>query len=182
MELALAEARAAADEGEVPVGAVALIAGRVVAARHNEREGTAGPHGARRDAGTARCRCHGGWMAAFRSHPGRHTRTLPHVRRGARGSQGRADRVRGQRPTGGCVRDALQPVFRSATQPRARRHGRCQRSRVRGSVDVVLLGEADRSACPPGGVHLGRPHVMTSPELVTAGAVRLSKGSSGPSF
>jgi tRNA(adenine34) deaminase len=43
MELAIAEARAAADEGEVPVGAVALIAGRVVAARHNEREGTADP-------------------------------------------------------------------------------------------------------------------------------------------
>ena len=38
MVLALVEARAAADEGEVPVGAVTLIAGRVVAARHNERE------------------------------------------------------------------------------------------------------------------------------------------------
>ena len=38
MDLALVEARAASDEGEVPVGAVTLIAGRVVAARHNERE------------------------------------------------------------------------------------------------------------------------------------------------
>ena len=43
MELALAEARLAADEGEVPVGAVTLIDGRVVAARHNEREGQADP-------------------------------------------------------------------------------------------------------------------------------------------
>jgi tRNA(adenine34) deaminase len=38
MVLALAEAQEAAAEGEVPVGAVALLDGRVVAARHNERE------------------------------------------------------------------------------------------------------------------------------------------------
>ena len=38
MGLALAEARAAAAEGEVPVGAVVLVDGHVVAARHNERE------------------------------------------------------------------------------------------------------------------------------------------------
>jgi tRNA(adenine34) deaminase len=37
MTLALAEARAALDHGDVPVGAVALVEGRVVAARHNER-------------------------------------------------------------------------------------------------------------------------------------------------
>jgi tRNA(adenine34) deaminase len=43
MELALAEARLAAEEGEVPVGAVALIDGRVVSARHNEREAAADP-------------------------------------------------------------------------------------------------------------------------------------------
>lgn len=43
MALAVAEARAAAQEGEVPVGAVAVIGGRVVAARHNEREGAADP-------------------------------------------------------------------------------------------------------------------------------------------
>jgi tRNA(adenine34) deaminase len=43
MDLALAEARAAAEEGEVPVGAVTLIAGRVVAARHNQREGAIDP-------------------------------------------------------------------------------------------------------------------------------------------
>jgi tRNA(adenine34) deaminase len=43
MELALAEARLAAQEGEVPVGAIALIGGKVLAARHNERERSADP-------------------------------------------------------------------------------------------------------------------------------------------
>jgi tRNA(adenine34) deaminase len=43
MELALAQARLAAQEGEVPVGAIALIGGQVVAARHNEREKAADP-------------------------------------------------------------------------------------------------------------------------------------------
>ena len=38
MVLALAEATAAAALGDVPVGAVALVDGMVVAARHNERE------------------------------------------------------------------------------------------------------------------------------------------------
>ena len=38
MVLALAEAAAAAALGDVPVGAVALVDGVVVAARHNERE------------------------------------------------------------------------------------------------------------------------------------------------
>jgi tRNA(adenine34) deaminase len=37
MDLALAEARAALAHGDVPVGAVALVEGRVVVARHNER-------------------------------------------------------------------------------------------------------------------------------------------------
>ena len=43
MALALAEARVAFEQGEVPVGAVALVGGRVVAARHNEREGAGDP-------------------------------------------------------------------------------------------------------------------------------------------
>lgn len=38
MRLALAEAQAAFDEGEVPVGAVILHEGRVIAAAHNQRE------------------------------------------------------------------------------------------------------------------------------------------------
>ena len=43
MDLALAQAREAATEGEVPVGAVALLDGDVVAARHNERERSGDP-------------------------------------------------------------------------------------------------------------------------------------------
>jgi len=43
MALALAQARTAAHGGEVPVGAVTIVGGQVVAARHNERERTADP-------------------------------------------------------------------------------------------------------------------------------------------
>jgi tRNA(adenine34) deaminase len=43
MRLALAEARRAAHAGEVPVGAVAMIDGAVVAAAHNQREALADP-------------------------------------------------------------------------------------------------------------------------------------------
>lgn len=38
MRFALAEARAAFDEGEVPIGAVVVHEGRVIAAAHNQRE------------------------------------------------------------------------------------------------------------------------------------------------
>jgi len=38
MRLALSEAESAASHGDVPVGAVVVVDGRVVAARHNERE------------------------------------------------------------------------------------------------------------------------------------------------
>ncbi len=43
MAIALSEARAAAAEGDVPVGAVTLHGGQVVAARHNERERSGDP-------------------------------------------------------------------------------------------------------------------------------------------
>jgi len=43
MELALAEARAALDHGDVPIGAVVVIDGAIVARRHNERERTGDP-------------------------------------------------------------------------------------------------------------------------------------------
>ena len=43
MGLALGEAEAALAHGDVPVGAVALVDGRVVASRHNERERTGDP-------------------------------------------------------------------------------------------------------------------------------------------
>jgi tRNA(adenine34) deaminase len=43
MRLALAEARAALDHHDVPVGAVVVLDGDVIAARHNERELTGDP-------------------------------------------------------------------------------------------------------------------------------------------
>lgn len=43
MRAALEEARAALDEGEIPVGAVLVHRGRIVARAHNEREGTLDP-------------------------------------------------------------------------------------------------------------------------------------------
>ena len=43
MGLALDEARAATAHGDVPVGAVVLLDGEVIAARHNERELTGDP-------------------------------------------------------------------------------------------------------------------------------------------
>jgi tRNA(adenine34) deaminase len=65
MDVALAEARAAAAEGEVPVGAVVLVDGQVVATRHNERERAGDPTAhaellALRDAAAAL----GGWRLA----------------------------------------------------------------------------------------------------------------------
>ncbi|WP_419918400.1 nucleoside deaminase [Candidatus Poriferisocius sp.] len=43
MALALAEARRAGEQGEIPIGAVVAIDNEVVAARHNEREGSGDP-------------------------------------------------------------------------------------------------------------------------------------------
>jgi tRNA(adenine34) deaminase len=43
MRAALAEARAAVEHGDVPVGAVVVRAGQVIAAAHNERELTGDP-------------------------------------------------------------------------------------------------------------------------------------------
>ena len=43
MQLALEEARRAAEEGEVPIGAVVVCGGEVVARAHNRRETDADP-------------------------------------------------------------------------------------------------------------------------------------------
>jgi tRNA(adenine34) deaminase len=65
MALALEEAQKAQDHGDVPVGAVVLVDGSVVAARHNERERAGDPTAhaellALRDAAEAR----GDWRLA----------------------------------------------------------------------------------------------------------------------
>ena len=43
MRLALGEAKAAGEAGEVPVGAAVLCGGEIVALAHNEREGRCDP-------------------------------------------------------------------------------------------------------------------------------------------
>jgi tRNA(adenine34) deaminase len=43
MALALEEARAALDHGDVPIGAIVMVGDEVVARRHNEREATGDP-------------------------------------------------------------------------------------------------------------------------------------------
>jgi len=43
MELALAQARLALEHGDVPIGAVAVVDGDVVASRHNERQSSGDP-------------------------------------------------------------------------------------------------------------------------------------------
>ena len=58
MQIALDEARAALDHDDVPVGAVVVVGGQVIARRHNERERTGDPTAhaevlALRDAATA---------------------------------------------------------------------------------------------------------------------------------
>ena len=62
MAIALDEARAAADAGEVPVGAVVLVDGCVVARDHNRREEAADPSAhAELLALRAACRAAGSW-------------------------------------------------------------------------------------------------------------------------
>lgn len=62
MRLALEEAKAAADIGEIPVGAVVVCGGRVIASAHNEREngGSALCH-AEHEAIRLACEALGGW-------------------------------------------------------------------------------------------------------------------------
>ena len=62
MEMAIAEARRAAAEGEVPVGAVVVKGGEVIAAAHNNREATKDATGhAELVAIRKACEALGGW-------------------------------------------------------------------------------------------------------------------------
>ncbi len=146
MEIALAEARAAATEGEVPVGAVCLVDGQVVSRRHNERERADDPTAhaellALRDAAGD-----SGRMASPRSDRRRHARALPDVRGRPGRCPRRPARLRRVGPQGGRLRDPLQPVCRPATQPRDRRHRWCTRRRMRRTPDLVFCGPTQRSS------------------------------------
>ena len=77
MARALVEAARAPAHGDVPVGAVVLVDGEIVAARHNERGAVGRPHGPRRTAGVGRRIGRARLVAPVRRHPGRHPRTVP---------------------------------------------------------------------------------------------------------
>ena len=84
MGLALDEARAALAHDDVPIGAVVVRDGEVIAARHNERELHGDPDGARRDPRPPRRRGARRALAAGRLHAVRHARAVRDVRRRAR--------------------------------------------------------------------------------------------------
>ena len=80
MREALAEARAAAAVGEVPIGAVVVRAGEIVARAHNRRELDQDPSAHAEFCGPMRRRS-GAWtLAPFRLHGLRDARALLHVR------------------------------------------------------------------------------------------------------
>ena len=170
MALALVEARAASEEGEVPVGAVALIGGNVVAARHNEREGAADPTAhaeilALRDAASSV----GGWRLSELTL----VVTLepcPMCAGALVAAQGAAGRLRGHRPAGRCLWDALQPLHRPPAQPRTRGHGWRRSHRLRCPSVVVLRRKADGSGRRSDAVRLGRRRLIAvrrhPPDLV----------------
>ena len=142
MGLALEEALAAPVHADVPVGAVVLVNGEVVAARHNERERSGDPTAhaeilALRDAAAVL----GGWRLS--------TATLVVTLEPCPMCAGAlvAARVgragfRGFRPQRRSLRDSVQPVLRSTAQPRATRNRRRARGGVCDPSDLVLCGEA----------------------------------------
>ena len=100
MRLALEEAEAAAGEGEVPIGAVVVCDGRVVARAHNRRETDADPSAhAEFTAMVAAARALGRWRLTGCTVYVT-LRAVPHVRR-AHGQRARGPlRLRGGGPQG----------------------------------------------------------------------------------
>ena len=117
MTLALAEAEAALAHGDVPIGAVALVDGEVVARRHNERELTGDPTAhaellALRDAATAlgRWRLDDVTLVVTLEPCAMCAGALVNARVASGG-------VRRAGPQGRRGRLALQPVRRPSTEP-----------------------------------------------------------------
>ena len=98
MRLALEEAQAAVEAGDVPVGAVAVLAGAVVGRQHNRKEDLADPTAHAEIAAAAG----GGQPPRPLAPAGRdhllHHGALPDVRRGDGAGPHRAPRLRRRRP------------------------------------------------------------------------------------
>ncbi len=136
MDVALVEARRSLDHGDVPVGAVILVDGLVVASRHNERE-LAGDPTAHAEIlalrGTARAL---GEVAADGGDPGGHARAMPNVRRGISGGPGRPTGLRRQRPP---FRGLRHPLLASVATPVASTHELPITPGVRAAEAATLL-------------------------------------------
>ena len=148
MGLALDEAAAAQAHGDVPVGAVVIVDGQVIARRHNERESTDDPTAhaellALRDAAKA--------LGRWRLDDATVVVTLEPCRdvRRCHGEHTVARRVFGaDDPKMGIVRLALQPRRRSPPEPRIRGRSGRPRRRVRGRAHR-LLRRAPLTRAPP---------------------------------
>ena len=118
------------EHGDVPVGAVAVRGGVVIAARHNEREQRADPTAhAELLALADAARATGGWrlsgVTLFVT-----LEPCPMCAGGARRGEGQSAGLRRCRSQSRSVRIALQPVRRSSSQPRGRRRVRGAGRRV----------------------------------------------------
>jgi hypothetical protein len=122
MRLALDLAAKAGDGGEVPVGAVVVSGGEVIAEGANGREVTQDPDRPRRSDRAARGSKSHRVVASFGGQPVRHPRTLSNVRRSVGRGQGEPGGVRCTRPQSWRLRVALQLVRRSPAQPRVSRY------------------------------------------------------------
>ena len=133
MALALAEARQAGEAGEVPVGAVVVIDGEVVAQAGNRRERDSDPTAHAELLALRAAAAVNGLVAARGGDAGGQPRALPDVRGSVGRGPRRPARVRRRQHRQRGVRHALQPLRRPSTQPRGggdpRRGGRAGRRR-----------------------------------------------------
>jgi len=117
MAEALAEARRAAAEGEVPIGSVVVFEDRIVGRGRNARERLREPAGARRDPGAAGSGPRARPLAADRRDSLCDARALPDVRRRAGQRPHRPAGVRGARPEGRRGGNALRHPPRPPVEP-----------------------------------------------------------------
>ena len=126
MRQALAEARLALAEGEIPVGAVVVRGGEVIARAHNtrERDGCVLGH-AELGAIKLASETVGDWRLPAVCHP----RAVPDVRRRGDRRAARARRIRRKGPVDGCYGQRCSTAELSSRRS-ARRLRRCARRRM----------------------------------------------------
>ena len=116
MAIAIREATLALDHDDVPVGAVVLIGGNVIAQRHNERELRKDPTAHAEILALQDAAENARQLAPLRCHARGDARALPDVCRCRRARTHRSSRVRRFRPEDGRVRFAVESVCGSPPQ------------------------------------------------------------------